>query len=668
MKRKEGSSLALVSRLVAFTLAAFLAATQPIAAETLSNSDLQLYKKAFKAAAKKDWVQAKSLSRRAKSKLPAEIIEWQQAKTTNSGADFVAINRFLTDIDTWPHRTTLQRQAEAQIGTSLTPDQAIQWLTQHKPLTPDGISLLANILEDKGKADAARLLVREAWRDMDMYAADERNFRIQHRRILTKEDHIARLDRLIWDQRFSAARRQMRRVSQDYQNLAQARLMLMQRTGGVDGAIARVPQALQDDPGLAYERVRWRRRKGFTENAIDLLQAQQGGFVRPEKWWTERRILARRILREGHISEAYRIVKDHGLTDGAKFAEAEWLAGWIALRFLQDRDVALTHFQRFYQAVTYPISRARGAYWTARAAETTLSPGEALEWYQRAAEHITTFYGQLAYARLPNTQKPRLHSAPDTSQQGRQKFESQKIVRIIRMLDQLQQDDLVDAFYEKLIRTPKSAEDWQHTASLATSIGRLDLSIRAAKRALLHDVLLTEAGYPALTIAKGLRPRPALIHSVVRQESAFDDEAISSAGARGLMQLMPATAKQVARQLQVKHTRSRLLSDPKHNLNLGAAYLDSLLKDYDGSLVLAFTAYNAGPHRVSRWIREYGDPRQATLHEAIDWIEQIPFRETRNYVQRVLENLTVYEYRFHSEFSSEVIQQAIIGSDDDKLP
>ncbi|MBT5665898.1 MAG: lytic transglycosylase domain-containing protein [Rhodospirillaceae bacterium] len=655
-------------RIVAVFVALFVLIATPTHGEVLSKQDAILYKKAFTAAKKKQWKTATQLSRKATSKLPAKVINWLRARSASSGASFGDINEFLEDPDGWPRQFELRQRAEETMGNALDHERALAWFRKHPPLTTPGIVRQITALRQSDRDAEAVEIIRNAWINVDMSRADERVFRKWFRKHLTKSDNIERLDRLIWDRRVSSAKRQMRRVGSDYRHLSQAKIMLMGRIGGVDPVVARIPEALLDDPGLLFERTRWRRRKGFSDRAIELLVKQPSVNARPKRWWIERALLTRYALRNGNITLAYRLARDHRQNAGASYAEAEWLAGWIALRYLRDPHVARKHFQTLYENVGFPVSRARGAYWAGRAAEAGGANDAAMTWYRTAAKHVTTFYGQMANFHLPGSRSAPIPSEPAVSVRDEKQFNARPFVQIIRILAELDQRDLPRLFFNQLAHAITKPVEWRLLTNLAKEIGRNDLAVHIAKKALKQGVVLVDAGYPALPVTKGGPASSPVIHAIVRQESAFNPRAISHAGARGLMQLMPATARKVARSLNLRYSPSRLTSDPRHNVNLGAAYFNGLVQRYDGSLVLALTAYNAGPGRVQRWVREYGDPRQLDTPDAIDWIEQIPFKETRNYVQRVLENLPLYHGKFSDDFSPLYLIQAITSLDDMETP
>ncbi|MHA1600851.1 MAG: lytic transglycosylase domain-containing protein, partial [Alphaproteobacteria bacterium] len=464
----------------------------------------------------------------------------------------------------------------------------------------------------------------------------------------SREDDLARLDRLLWDRRSRAAKRLARRLGDGYPALTQARLSLAYRRGGVDSAIRRVPKELANDPGLAFERARWRQRKGRYEGVLELLDPPNPNAPRPETWWPLRHWAARQALVKGDISAAYRIASEHGLTAGIAFAEAEWLAGWIALRFLDQAEHAYRHFDRLHNGVNSPISQARAAYWAGVAADalnTHDSTGRWLTragmWYAAAAHYKTTFYGQLANRHIGLIPDITAAGPPAPDAKTRSTFAARDLVQAIRVLGELGERKLQKRFFRRLSAISLSESDYTLAAELAQRQGRPDLAVRAAKEAVADGILLLDHLFPFPALPEGSSPEHALVLAVVRQESAFYTGALSGAGAHGLMQILPRTARSMARRMKVRFNRKKLRTDPEYNMLLGRAYLSDLTDQYDGSYILALAAYNAGPSRANKWIRTFGDPRDPDV-DTIDWIESIPFDETRNYVQRILEGLIIY--------------------------
>jgi soluble lytic murein transglycosylase len=363
--------------------------------------------------------------------------------------------------------------------------------------------------------------------------------------------------------------------------------------------------------------------------------------VNPGRWWQERSILARRALMRGSITDAYRLAAKNGLKQGSDLLDAEWLAGWIALRFLKDDNVAYDHFTKLYREAKMPISKARGAYWSGRAAEAMKDEERARFWFKTAYGFPTTYYGQLASAKLPRTELNTALIAPKLDPKGEGAFNANEIVRAVRVIDAAGMTDLLRPFIRQLTDSGRSPDFLTRAALLATETGKPDLAIFASKRAEAEGVSVVKAGYPILSGKHMASVEEPLVHAVIRQESAFNATAVSRAGALGLMQLMPGTAKVMAKRNDVTFVREKLTQDPDYNLKLGQSYLSDLIADFDGSYILAIAAYNAGPARVREWMREYGDPRDSAV-DVIDWIEMVPYAETRNYIQRVLESLHVY--------------------------
>jgi len=613
-------------------------------------ADVRAAKAFFKAADRRHWKTARRHAAKAKDPVVATLFAWTRLSARNSGASFNEIAEFIRRNPDWPLQTTLRRRAEEAMTVGIDPAQVRDWFDGRDPVTTDGWVRLGAALLAGGRTDEARAVLRKTWVQGTFGKRQQRTFYKKYRKHLTKQDHIDRLERLLWKGHYWPVKRMLYRVGKDHRALAEARIALRHRRGNVDTPIARVPKSLRNDPGLIYERVRWRRRKGKDKSARELLESVTGPMPEAGRWWTERAILARQALRDGYISEAYRLAKNHGTDGGASFAAGEWLAGWIALRFLGDHDEARGHFERMYHAVKYPISRARAAYWLARAYEALDRHKAAHEWYGKAAVHPTAYYGQLAAARLNPDAILRLPPRPIILTQEAEDFERHPLVHAMNFLAEIKQRRRLRPFAIRLGEL-RDTPGWRSMATtLARDLDRPDLAIRVAKKAIREGQDLVHAGYPTRVPPpqKVTKRRVAvempLVMSVIRQESLFQVNAVSSAGARGLMQLMPATARRTAGSLRLRYSKAKLTRDPDYNIKLGQAYLGTVIKQFNGSYVLALAGYNAGPHRAKRWIRANGDPRD-TLVDAVDWIEMIPFAETRNYVQRVLENLQIYRAR-----------------------
>ncbi|MCP4330846.1 MAG: lytic transglycosylase domain-containing protein [Alphaproteobacteria bacterium] len=612
-------------------------------AETLSTDDLALYRRAFDAAHNNDWAGAEALAAKGGNATLNRAIGWHRLSDPESGAPLSDYLAFAQSAPDWYGFKTLRRRAESAMTEDTSAEQIEQWFQLHEPLTTEGRVERIRALEQSGNADIAATLARETWHHYDFTADQEKDFLRRFGRLLVPGDNEMRLDNLIWKGWYSSAQRLLPSVNADSLVLGNARLLLARRRRGVDEAIQRVPSRLKDDAGLVFERIRWNRRMGRHEAAYALLKDIAGSPGNSRKWWTERNLQARRLLREGRPDDAYRIAVMHGEIDGFAFAEGEWLAGWIALRHLRDSERALGHFNRLHAGVSYPISRARGAYWAGRAIEAQGKHDEARRWYAEAARHVGTYYGQLAAAKLTPAERPNYARPPPADPQSEAAFQARDLIRAAKLLHTLGESELAGDVLIHLEQNAGDANDSHLVGRLAMSLGRSDIAVRAGRRTYANGAPLHPLGYPRISIADVAMIEGPFAHAVIRQESGFIPRAVSHAGARGLMQLMPKTAEITARKSGMPYSRGRLLDDPNYNTALGQHHLRELLDLYSGSYVLVLAAYNAGKGRANDWIQTYGDPRHPSV-DAVDWVESIPFTETRNYVQRVLENLQVYRW------------------------
>lgn len=627
--------------------ASLMLVAAPVTAGTLTQQDLAVYKQAFKAADDNRHDDALRIAGQAKDRLPAKIIRWMKLQTPQGGS-FGDVSDFLRENRDWPGQLGLRRAAESAMGDAgLSPTEIVAWFKQYPPLSNDGFMRYADTLLLNGERDKTLGLIRQRWADANFNNGEEQDFLFRYKEHLRRQDHAARADRLLWDHQEAAAKRMLPLVDSGWDALIEARMGLFEENRNVDAALARVPESLRDDPGLLYERLRYRRKRNDEDGALDILRHPPAKLGRPALWWTERHIMARRALERQDLKLAYTLAKGHGLTEGTSFAEAEFLSGFLALRFLDMPTEAFGHFQKLYRSVTAPISKARGAYWSGRAAEALGRREEAREWYAKASPFGTTYYGQLAAHKLDSHAHVRLPSEPKVESSEISAFERREVVRAARALVEIdgRETDRVTAFLRRISLQSKEPEDYALAARLARELHRPDLAVAAAKDAAQNAIYLVEAGYPVIRTEGTETPEPALVHALIRQESTFNPNIVSSAGARGLMQLMPATAQLVANKLGVKkHQNGKLLSDPQYNIRLGSAYIAEMIERYSGSYVLAVASYNAGPGRVSQWLNIFGDPRGSGV-DVVDWVELIPIYETRNYVQRVMENVQVYRHR-----------------------
>jgi soluble lytic murein transglycosylase len=607
------------------------------------------YRRAFSLAAQGKWNAVADLPREPARPDLEKVLLWLRLKDSASGAGFDEISSFLLKNPAWPDRRRLIDLAELRMPDDLPAAAQRAWFAETAPRSAAGRLKYLRSLEDGNDREVLTTTARAYWHETPFGQSDHRAFLQRYRSLLRTDDHWIRLDRMLWRGYISSARRLLPLVGKDQQKLALARMTLRTQSPGVDGAINRVPEALLSDPGLQYERLRWRHRKGKKDSALELLWSVPAEQEFADLWWSERARQIRYALDENRKEDAYLLSAAHIQQDGRTFAEAEWHAGWIALRFADKPAEALAAFTRLYNGVSTSISLARAAYWAGRASETVKDTVLARSWYKRASEHPATFYGQLAQARL-SAETFKLPREPQPTREMRIEFEQTELVQVASALSRIGQDELARDFVLHLALLADDGPQAVLVARLARELGYLDIAVRAARNAARKGIVLAETGYPTRYATEHGPLEPALMLAIIRQESGFDEKAQSRAGARGLMQLMPATARQVSKSVNQRYSQNRLTADPYFNISLGRAYLSGLIDRFGGNYVLAIAAYNAGPGNVDRWLRERGDPRDGGI-DVIDWIERIPFGETRNYVQRVLEGLVVYRARLGGRHS-----------------
>ncbi|MEL7025739.1 MAG: lytic transglycosylase domain-containing protein, partial [Pseudomonadota bacterium] len=430
--------------------------------------------------------------------------------------------------------------------------------------------------------------------------------------------------------------------------------------------VDKVPAEFQDDPGLLFERFQWRARKGRNEDALEIALGREGtvsSLGEPQRWAGWRRSLARALMRDGDTDDAYQLASEHGLTEGRHFADLEWLSGYLALTYKDDASAALRHFQRFRAEVETPISLGRAGYWEGRAWEALNNPENARVAYEFGAEWQTSFYGLLAAEEAGLTRDPALAGTATYPNWRDTPAADSSVLQAARLMLRAGERTLAERFLTHLVEG-MVPEDAGAIGDLVIALEEPHLAVMVGKRAASEATVLPRAYFPVVDLgaeADGVDPAMAL--AIARRESEFDPVVKSGAGARGLMQLMPATAREVAGELDLPYSASRLIDDPVYNATLGTTYLSWMATEFDANPIFMAGSYNAGPGRVRRWIRDRGDPTTQDVRAMIDWIEHIPFRETRNYVMRVAESLPVYRARLsgsvdNNSFSAEIVHRA----------
>ncbi|WP_282120288.1 lytic transglycosylase domain-containing protein [Ruegeria atlantica] len=612
---------------------------------------------------KGDWNEALRVSG-ARGSVSRDIIVWHWLREGFGSSGDVLV--FLDRRPDWPGLAWLRRKSEPAF-TGADPDRVLRFYAKQPPQTAEGALNYAVALKAKGRQGDAEADIVAAWRTMPMGSGLQKDY-LENFGKLLKPHHAARLDRMLWDNHLVSAGQMLPLVSADQRKLAEARIGLQKRQPGVDGKVAAVPKSLGDAPGLAFDRFVWRDKKELDDSAIDLMLARSSGpdaLGEPDKWAEGRRRLARLEMRNGDQNRAYQIAANHHMTPemGYGYADLEWLSGFLALRKLNDPATAIRHFQNFSDAVKSPISKGRAGYWLGRAYAAHGDAEKAYDAYAMGADYQSSFYGLLAAEQIGRPFDSELATPRRAPHWKQAEFSNSSVLEAGLLLLKADEDTLSERFLTHLVEGLDPVQANQ-LGDLVIELKQPHLAVMIAKRAATVGLVLPAAYYPVHPVADmGLPMAKEMTLAIARRESEFDPVVISGAGARGLMQVMPATAKLVAKELGILsgHKTIKLTSDWQYNAKLGANYLSGLAADFNGNVVMMAAGYNAGPRRPMSWMDRYGDPRAGEI-DVVDWIEAIPFSETRNYVMRVSESLPVYRARLGQPALPIPFSQELVGS------
>lgn len=610
---------------------------------------------AIRLALKGSFADAGSLARRSGDTTAVKLVELLYLYKHGKDVGFARIRDFQQAAPKWPLYETLHKRAEQSLFNSREPSATvISYFDDRMPLTADGHAALARALFEAGQEKEGRAALRRAWSTTAMDADVEKRIASEFSGKLTAADHKHRLSQLILAQESNAALRQAKRLGSDQMRMAQVAQMLLRGTVGAEKKYAALPASLRNEPALRYALARfYRRQEKFAKARGILLNAPDtaAGMIDPSAWWQERRIIARRSIGPSHrntLKEGYKIASSHGLSEGDDYVDAEFLSGWIALRYLKDANRAFSHFSNVKEAASNRTEKARGGYWLGRAHAALGDKAAATVAYKSAAQHSTIYYGQLAREQIGMGKVPEEIIGGDASSAARAKVDQDEVIRAMRLMYKAAGKEQCHMFLWSIANRFKSVDEMNAAADVVHGMGGTYMSLKLAKVAAQYKIDIDTWAYPVRGLPEwkqiGKPVEKALVFGLSRQESEFNPQAGSKAGAQGLMQLMPGTAKLIAKQYRIPYAQAKLKGDPAYNVKLGAAHLADLVEDFGGSYVLTLVAYNAGPRRAREWVAEYGDPRAGQV-DAIDWVESIPFLETRQYVQKVLQNVHVYRSR-----------------------
>lgn len=615
----------------------------------LPADDRSTLESALRAARSGDVAEAETLRASLSNPIARKIVLWAMVDSAGERLPFAELDQARRDLWGWPHASRREAAVEKQLEAQSMPPQAvIDWFKGQEPVSPEGAMALAAAYQASGQTDKAKALIRHFWRDVSFEAEPQQQMLARFGDFLTVDDHIRRADLLLYGPQGPAAQAMISLLPPDQQEVARARIGFRDGDPGAELIIEHLPPELQDDPGLNFARARYllHQKDGVLAlGFLNRLPTHPPDEAAGSEIWKVRRGLIFAALGARNYRAAYDAAAGNGLDSGADYTEAEFYAGWLALTKLRDPALADQHFAHIEQAGSSPITVARALYWRGRAADAEGDVIGAQDLYAQGSKYITTFYGQLCAGRAGVTTIDIGHD-PIPTAADRARFEGRELVQAARMLADIDDRELLRTFVAHLDDNLPNAEEYALLVDLVRGYGEQDLSMRVVRAAAQRGYILPDRGYPVMAQASADGgAEPAFTLSISRQESNFDPGARNPSGARGLMQLMPSTAAILARRMGMSFSTDRLY-DADYNMRLGSAYLGHMVDDFGGSYVMAAAAYNAGPNHMPEWTATCGDPRTAS-GDPVDFIECIPFSETRNYAMRAMETMEVYRARLN---------------------
>jgi soluble lytic murein transglycosylase len=610
---------------------------------------------AAEAALRGDFISAGSIAERSDDQAAMHLVEFLYLKDHWKDAGYSRIASFLKQAPKWPLSETFGKRVEHLLfADQHSADEILDYFEATSPVSAEGHLALARAHFAKGNVDRGKAALMTGWLSSDIEPAEEKRARSEFSSYLSEQDLRKRVWALVLAQESNAAIRNAKRIGGGIVEAAETAQLLLRFIGGADKKYAALPSAMREQPAMKYALARFYRKNEKFQKARGVLETMSGNaetVIDPDAIWTERRIIARRLLGSGQTDSyrsAYAIASKHGLTRGDSAVEAQFLSGWIALRYLKDSDTALKHFEKLADLAPTRTEKARAHYWLGRALAAQGNDSAAEKEFTSAAQYSTIFYGQLAREEVGLANVAQNIGSGTASADAMRRVEKDEVVRAFQSLKAAGAKPQLNLFLWPLASRFDNVDELNAVASLVHDAGGTPMALRFAKAAGRRGIDIDSWAYPLRGLPNwrqvGKPIEKSLVFALSRQESEFDTNAGSKAGAQGLMQLMPGTARLVAAQNRLPFAPQRLKSDPVYNVQLGSAHLSDLVAEYNGSYILTLVAYNAGPRRVSEWVAAYGDPRIGKV-DPIDWVESIPFQETRQYVQKVMQNVHIYRSR-----------------------
>lgn len=596
------------------------------------------------------------------------IILWSKYSNVENDQElknisFSDISRFVADNDFYPNVKELRNNVEKLAVITGAPYRLSEQYFKANPAKDiESKMFLIESKEDFLKTSDSEDVEKEkivdeiksdislTWINDDFVGDQEMKFLDKYKGVLTIDDHVGRIERLIWDKKYSDAGKILRLVDKSRSDYYKMVMKILRNSKKLRSNLKKIPKIYRETELTRYAVIKWYTKNQKYQKAAKLLK-KVSFMQEPRRWWGLRLLYARELLKSDDADDSYVVVSAHGLTeDNKKYWEAQWTSGWLALRFLDEPEIAYSHFKKLYDHVKQPVTIARASYWLGMAAQSSGNKDLALKWYKKASEYSLYFYGQLAIHKIRTLEplesdgKIILPKDPEIEMADAYNVSESQKLQIAYLLGMMKDRESSVAIFKGFIRGSDSPGEIALAMRLVSEFKDFEMDSKVSRAAEKKNVFFIRRKFKILKEVED-KSNSALIHAIIKQESGFVPAALSRVGAVGYMQLMPGTAKNVAKDLGLSYNRRKLTRNTAYNIKLGSHYIKQMVDRFDGSKMLAIAAYNAGPHNSDRWIREFYDPRKVKdIDKVIDWIELITYSETRNYVQRIMENLIVYKY------------------------
>jgi soluble lytic murein transglycosylase len=583
---------------------------------------------------KERWNQAlEAASHSGKSEL-TKIILSQKYLDPKSDASFEEMVKFISKNRDWPGVDEIAINAEKKINAKTPTAIVKKWFDRHPPKTPSGhkFRAYAEIAEYKKTKqkdkNAVTKIVKDSWINGEFDAKEQEFYLKRYHKIITKDDHAKKVNVLLWRGNIAGAKQMLNFLHPQHRKMFLARIASMENLQDAAIIYGKLDEKEKYHSGVLYEYINHQLRESKNpSNITKLILHAPNDLENSDKWWKLKTIAIRELIERKNYKDAYLISSKHYSINSEDKNDASWMSGWIAFSFLHRPEIAAQHFEKYYQNVKKPHMVSKAAYWMAKSLAATKHKQVAYKWIAKAAAFPETFYGQLA-SEYMNKKNFQLNITPKLEAKYRAKFENNDMIKALYLLQKYKKYNLAQHYVKSAINHSNHPVE----VMLITQIAKED------------EIIVANHKNPQYFFPKD-RVEQALVYAIIRQESAFNPQAISNKNARGLMQIRPDTAKDLARELKIEYSEAKLTSDISFNINIGTKYLKNLIDQFKGSYILALCAYNAGPGKAIEWIERFGDPRNMTsIHDIINWIEMISYSQTREYVQKVMENLQIYRY------------------------